>query len=1039
MIKLAPALLLFFTAIIQQAAGQTLDSNYLDGEIYVKYRDDFPVDFSREFAEPQALPGLDVNKVNEYGIVKARFSFNKTTSIKLQKTVRLKFIQVNKINELVEYFSGLQFVEYAEKIPAVYPTYTPNDLGTNSVTNQWHLYKIKAREAWDYSKGDTNIKVAVVDQEFDINHPDLINNVWTNHAEIPNNGVDDDFNGYVDDIHGWDVADNDNNVICNTNPNLNHGTPCVGLVAATTDNNNGISAIGYNVKFLPIKVCYNGQSTKVSGFAYEGITKAADFGADVISCSFGSSNFSQTNQSVIDYANSKKCIVVASAGNDNVQTAHYPAGYNNVIAVAASDINDSKASFSNYGSWIDVSSPGVECKTTNQEYSYVSFSGTSAACPLAAGLLGLMKSHYPQISNDDLLKCFINSTDNIDNLNSTHQWLLGTGRINAEKSMKCIDSVKKAPPKIFISDGGYYCPGRIIQLTATSLNKNLDSIRWIAPGANYIDKNGFSVQLSYNKDSIYDIIALGYNKYGKDSIYLKDHITINSLIPSTLYFEDFETPQSHTKYKVVNPDGDITWEIAKAPTSTNFNNSAFKLNSYLYPGIGQRDALISPTFDFTLIESAKLTFRFAYATKVGIKAFDSLIVYGSIDSGKTFPYALLGITGHSLSTTSVIWGPFTPNSNANWCSGAFSRCRSIVLDSFNGYKNVVFKFEYYDDNGNNLYIDDISIFAGCDGIITTKPSTGFVAANTTRCPGDTVKFSNFSMYGPRTYQWHFPGGTPDTSSQKNPEIIYNTPGIYDVTLIASNSLGSDTLTLKNYIRCVAPPNVIVGDTQKYVCPGDSVVFTASGTDSIQWYKHNLKQTVYGERMSDRPIQNTLYSVKAISPEGCYDSTAVTAIYVPLPPQPIIIPYPDSLMGHHLTGNFTYQWYLNDTLLPGKISKYYRPVKSGDYRVEIIDSAGCTSISASTYFTYTPKPSLSVNGLNNPGINIYPNPSQGIIHIEGDLQNAKFTLCNSLGQVVTEGRLSGRRSTIDVTPLLPGIYFLKISNSQVDMVKKVIRE
>jgi len=235
-------------------------------------------------------------------------------------------------------------------------------------------------------------------------------------------------------------------------------------------------------------------------------------GADVISLSWGGSGFSATGQTVIDYANAKGIVVIAAAGNSNVNTRMYPAAYNNVISVAATDQNDKKAVFSNYGSWIDIAAPGVDIWSTVtggvDKYDYMS--GTSMACPLVAGLCALMRSQNKRISPVDIEKCLKNNADNINSLNIAYPNLLGAGRINAQKTLQCVKTLFAD----FEINKTMICKGQSIQFTNLSSN-NITSYKWTISGANTATSNVKNPILVFNnigKCHIKLVVSDGVNK-----------------------------------------------------------------------------------------------------------------------------------------------------------------------------------------------------------------------------------------------------------------------------------------------------------------------------------------------------------------------------------------------------------------------------------------------------------------------------------------------------------------------------------------------
>jgi subtilisin family serine protease len=255
-------------------------------------------------------------------------------------------------------------VEWIEEVVIPRVEVIPNDPLYGSQT---HLPQILAPAAWDIQKGDSGVVIAIVDNGFDIAHPDLAANVFTNELEasgLP--GVDDDGNGRVDDIHGYDVADNDANPSpCPPDPDgwYDHGTLVAGTAAAVTNNALGVAGVSWNCEFMPVKASYNGSPQSISK-GYTGITYAAETGADVINCSWGSfGSPSQYNQDVITYAYGLGSLVIAAAGNDPTSQLHYPSAYLNTLSVTWVNSSDHRAPSATWGITVDVSAPGVNMGT----------------------------------------------------------------------------------------------------------------------------------------------------------------------------------------------------------------------------------------------------------------------------------------------------------------------------------------------------------------------------------------------------------------------------------------------------------------------------------------------------------------------------------------------------------------------------------------------------------------------------------------------------------------------------------------------------
>ena len=253
-------------------------------------------------------------------------------------------------------------VEYAEPNYIMHAQIIPNDPYYNSsgtwgqpYDDLWGVKKIRCGQAWDISQGE-GVVVAVIDTGVDYTHEDLAQNIWTNTDEIAGNGIDDDNNGYIDDVNGWDFTSGSNDPM----DRFGHGTHCAGTIAAIGNNSIGVIGVAPKVKIMPVKGLDDTGSGSIDNLA-ACVKYAADNGANVLSCSWGGTGVSSVLTDAFHYADSKGCVCIAAAGNDNADAgASMPANIDTVIAVAAVDNNDKKAFFSNYGAKVDVSAPGVD-------------------------------------------------------------------------------------------------------------------------------------------------------------------------------------------------------------------------------------------------------------------------------------------------------------------------------------------------------------------------------------------------------------------------------------------------------------------------------------------------------------------------------------------------------------------------------------------------------------------------------------------------------------------------------------------------------
>lgn len=250
---------------------------------------------------------------------------------------------------------------------------------------------IKAEDAWKISTGSKKLKVAVIDTGVDYSHPDLVRNMWVNKAEANGEeGKDDDGNGYVDDIYGYDFANDDADPM----DGHGHGTHCAGTIGAV-HNQRGVAGVMKDVKMVAIKFLTDRGSGTTAG-AIKSIDYATKLGVDVMSNSWGGGGYSKLLEEAIQRAEAKGIVFVAAAGNsrnDNDARPHYPSSYDvdNVIAVASHTSSDSRSSFSSYGfESVDVSAPGSSIKSTWKQGGYRTISGTSMATPHVSGIVGLM-------------------------------------------------------------------------------------------------------------------------------------------------------------------------------------------------------------------------------------------------------------------------------------------------------------------------------------------------------------------------------------------------------------------------------------------------------------------------------------------------------------------------------------------------------------------------------------------------------------------------------------------------------------------------
>lgn len=357
----------------------------------------------------------------------------------------------NNIQPLVDFCTKLKAEGIATHCSPNYRYHAvdsvPNDPRFSS---QWGMSKIRAPGAWDVSVGSTLPVVAVIDSGVQYTHPDLQPNIWSNNGEVAGDGIDNDGNGYVDDVNGYNWVSSNNN----PDDDNHHGTHVAGTIGAVGNNGFGVVGVNHTVRIQCLKVLDDQGSGYTSDIS-SAVLYAAANGANVINMSLGGSSSDDVFEAAIQQAGQKGVLVVVAAGNefsDNDITPAYPANYRlpNMISVAATDEDDLLASFSNYGaSNVDIAAPGVNILSTIPN-SYDSFSGTSMASPHVAGVAALIKAANSSLDYATIKSLILNQADPLSNLTGVVQ----TGaRLNAFRSvaasigMTPIDPVPTPAPR----------------------------------------------------------------------------------------------------------------------------------------------------------------------------------------------------------------------------------------------------------------------------------------------------------------------------------------------------------------------------------------------------------------------------------------------------------------------------------------------------------------------------------------------------------------------------------------------------------------
>lgn len=430
---------------------------YVPGEIIVKFRPGVA-----DAEKHGLLRPVDGTRIREFRSIDAEYWQVKGMSVeeavgRLESDPRVEYAQPNYLVSILE---------------------TPNDTRFSEL---WGLHNtgqtfgtpgadIKAVEAWDTFTGTRDVVVAVIDTGVDYNHPDLAANIWTNPGEIPGNGIDDDLNGYIDDVHGWDFANNDSDPM----DDHNHGTHCAGTIGAVGNNGMGVAGVNWNVSIMPMKFLTAAGNGSIAN-AVSCIEYATMMGVDVMSNSWGGGPYDALLEAAIGAATAADIFVVVAAGNagmSNDVNPHYPSSLPNddMISVMATNHFDARADYimwaSNYGATsVDIAAPGVDILSTTRNGTYSVSSGTSMATPHVAGALALLRGRYPGISAADGKHLLM--TVGSDPLPSLNNLCVSGARLNLAK---------------LLADPDVVPPGDVIDLAIVEVASNRVGLQWTAPG-----------------------------------------------------------------------------------------------------------------------------------------------------------------------------------------------------------------------------------------------------------------------------------------------------------------------------------------------------------------------------------------------------------------------------------------------------------------------------------------------------------------------------------------------------------------------------
>jgi subtilisin family serine protease len=504
----------------------------------------------------------------------------------------------------------------------------PND--TDFLSWQWPLYSenypdsdMDAYKAWDITTGTKDIIIAVIDTGIDFTHPDLTSNLWQNKAEIPNNGVDDDGNGFVDDYFGWDFV---NNINLPYDP-LGHGTHVSGIISATGNNSTGISGVSWNSQIMTLKVFEERETSDEIILAAFDYLLGLDQKIHVINASWGGSEYSEAMKDAFTACKNKGIFISVAAGNDKMNSIEhpvYPARFNfsNMVSAAASDVYGKKWNSSNYGAAVSICAPGKNVHSTlPSPYMYGRSSGTSMAAPQASGaaalLLSLEKNLSPEIIRDRMIACAEASVAlkdvsisrgllNLNNLLKTHS---GKAAPVTDLSVKNIGLTTATLQFTLPEWSGIYNKTKIMEMRYAAW-KISGQNWWKANPVNVFIDNGNPGDIrSVNVEGFFPGIRYFFSlrsldEYGNPSSLsnLTSGVTTGAKI---IYMEDFENELNGWEIKGTGWDQATSPGLAKS--GVKFLDHAEVPGGYI-----EDDSVISPSLDLKGLVEPYLVFSHIY-------------------------------------------------------------------------------------------------------------------------------------------------------------------------------------------------------------------------------------------------------------------------------------------------------------------------------------------------------------------------------------------------------------------------------------------
>ncbi|MFD2513467.1 S8 family serine peptidase [Pontibacter locisalis] len=982
-------------------------------------------------------------------------------------------------------------VDYVEPLYERVPLHQPNDPAADStLTTQFYLKLIGAYEAWGVEKGDTNVVIGVLDTGFRLTHQDLDTKVKRNYRD-PIDGLDNDGDGYVDNFAGWDFGDWDNDVVDNQLYG-GHGTSVAAAAAAAANNSVGMAGVGYNIKFLPLKV-FN--STPQGGFGgYEAIVYAADKGCKVINLSWGGQGFSQYEQDIINYAVLEKdAVIVAAGGNTPGYVDIYPASYANVLSVGGTDSKDVKHSGYTHSYNIDLAAPSRSVYTASPagDAGYGNANGTSFGSPIVAACAALVRSKYPELNAWQVIERLRVTTDNIYGLAGNQQYfeMLGRGRVNIKralkqqqlKSVRCISfelESKYAPPagsqaSINAIFKNYLDPVSNLAITLTSSSPYVTitqnrlaagSMGTMSSKANTGSLFTFSVaentpantlipfRLSY-KDGTYEDFQYFVVMVNPDYVALDANnleVTVNS--KGNFGYNGFNFTQGEgIKYKKGNPllfEGGLMISTSATQVSDNLRSQMWKNDEDFIPVSIAKRHLNTPLATQEIRSLMHDGHTSPDEAKVGVQV--KQISYAWQDAANQ-NFVILEY--HIKNTTDTPFQNLHAGVFADWDIGEHN-LNVANWDDENrlGYVHHVSRplpyagFKLLTNDSPSYYAID-NLGANDDNLVIEDD---FTTAEKYRTLANGIRRKTAGIQGGNNVS-HVVGATVNNLAPGETKIVAFAMLVADnLPALKQNAAAAQ----QKYIsfRTSQTP-VALADT---ACAGTNVTWTPERGTRFNFYADSQKQTLLATgpsyTLENFSQQTTIY---AAGIDSVFESAAAPATFsLPLAPAADFTYEPTEIFAgqpvafiNNSTNSKEWRWDYGGVTPFTEKNFDYTFNEPGSYPVSltVVDRFGCTEASVTKVVEVKAASPTGVTGTEDPYFVLYPNPTSGQLYIRYTGNNhltpqamPQVSILDITGRNI-KPRLEQKSGELvaDLSVLPAGVYLAKISYNNTSFIKRII--